>query len=301
MNDQNCPPPKSPEDLAPAVQALKRMLEAETSVHWDTLERPHVLAALVLSSRRDRFSTRAHQLEQTLSNACGQLLVGLVQPYLTLHAYLVSQGHLDQASAMDLGRDAYLWSVADREFEDPQAKGDEAFLRSLGLQCKTPPVKVKAFVLQTQSQGFIVVLNQRSKKWSMHIRRVWEDAGAALASTDHLGALEAYRDRKDLTLADVIALVKHAQAFSDDTPGAPYPARLSLKSYLDGNMLARTEGAGRGLRYGDLRDVGYVASLDGSWDFPLADGGYSLDFEALGYLTAILAAELDELPPYAGT
>jgi len=94
---------------------------------------------------------------------------------------------------------------------------------------------VKAFVIEEPAGGYVLVFNQHQQNqvWSFHIRRFWP----ARQKTVGRGPLPRAAD------------------YADDIK------RPSLGSFENGLLIAGIHGSGPGLRYGDLRDGGFIISV----------------------------------------
>src|SRR5690606_2877505 len=112
--------------------------------------------------------------------------------------------------------------------------------------------------------------------------------------------LDEYAQRSDLTLRDVVALAHQAtENYSDDLPGVRCVQRPSLQTFLRKSLDVGEESAGVGLRYGDFRDPGYVASVRVD-ERPEVDGIHHFGVSSLNYVMFNLASAADCLGSDAG-
>lgn len=287
---------KTQAELAATGQRISEVLEAGLTSEWNVLERAYPLAHLFAGKKRDKLDLRDHDFESLADAYCGVVMANWVEQYVQLHAELTRRGHTSEDSMFEFANDAYLWACADREVveSDEEQKALRALMPLLG---KVEPAKfeVKAFVLETQSRSFLVVLNKQYGTWRLHIRRFWQDIRQARQSPGCF-PLQDVAERKDLTLEDVIKLAHHAaEAYGDALPGVPYPTRPMLSTFLEGNLLAGDKHAGIGLRYGDFRDRGYVISFKNDEERPSVDAALRSDFHEVAYVAYNLASALDRL------
>jgi hypothetical protein len=254
-----------PEEVATLAAHLRETLQQGVTPKWGILEIPQVLGALYKSWLCDDADMRVLELESTMEAFVGQVLNEWTPSMVQLHDALMKLG-MGRGNRYEFGNDAYVYAVADRELSkpaDPVILSMLEGLRTLRDEDKVEITDIKAFVLETQSRQFIVVLNRRFSVWHLHIREIYPSLEETLRETRYLGGLEDFKKRKDLTIHDVVRLSQHAQKFADDTPGNPFPKRLSLKTFLDSELLAGDDAACWGLRYEDARDIGYIASFRG--------------------------------------
>lgn len=269
MTRRTSPEPKTPEQLQACSAALGKLLAAQLNRDWDLLERPAILAGLFACHPDEVMSISSHDFESTLDAFIGMRAARMIEPYLKLHADLTDQGHTSADTRLEFGTDAFVWAAASRSAPAKDLginwaavlgspEGEKAFERTPDPCAR----QARAIVLQTQSRNFLVVLNYEYGRWhSLHVREFWPDIGPAMDANGYLLNLDALRERRDLTVQDVVAWSTRACTYSDVLPGVNYPERPNLASLLDGSLFAGEEEAGIGLRYGDFRDKGHVLSM----------------------------------------
>jgi hypothetical protein len=202
-----------------------------------------VVAELLRLQDSPTFPLRNLTLEDLLDVYVGQALLDKLPAYLALHAQLEAEEALSFEKCRTFGRSEYsIYALPTKTYDTGGG------------------IIVKAMVLQTLEGNFLVVLNHRYT-WTVHFRQFWPLLDDALQSTDWLPKLEEHRNANNLTLLDVAKLSSAMSNFSDDYPGVIHPARPSLASFLAGKLIAGEQSEGHGLRYGDGRDCGYIASL----------------------------------------
>jgi hypothetical protein len=282
-----------------AAQLLKQLRNGLTK-EWNILEEPQVLASMFHLMNKDSADLRELSLENTFEAYVGQALVRWLPNLVKLHDVLVSRG-LGNEHRYEFGNDAYVYAVVDKQVKKPSDLGLLKMFEELGLESEEADryevTDVKAFVLETQSRQFIIVLNQRFSRWRLNIRRIYPSFVEEQANGGYLGTLGDFVERTDLTVHDIIALSHHAEKFADDIAGNNYPKRLSLKYFLDRSLVAGDDDAGRGLRYEDCRDEGYVASLkvDGGGEQPEVDGMATQGYGHVGYVMFNLLCAFEQL------
>lgn len=287
---------KTQAELAATGQRIREVLEAGLSSEWGLLERAYPLAHLFAAKKSDKMDIRDHDFESVADAYYGVVMSHWVEQYVQLHATLTARGHTSEAQMFEFANDAYVWACADREVveDDEEAKRLRALIPGLA---DTEPSKfvVKAFVLETQSRSFLVVLNERYGCWRLHVRRFWRDIRQTRQSKGYF-LLQELAERKDLTLEDVIKLAhRAADVYGDALPGVSYPERPLLSTFLEGTLLAGDKGAGIGLRYGDFRDRGYVVSFDNNEERPAVDKALMSDFYEVASVAYNIASAIDVL------
>lgn len=269
---------REPDYKAKGVK-LAECLTSLVEKKWDVLQKPQVLASLFNHEdwTDSGFELRNITFESTFGAVIGQRMHAALPKLLEMHAKLVSDGVISDETKYDLGRDSYIYSVADKEV--PAKPSGIDFKAIFGQDYVETPkkVKIKAMVLETQSTQYIVVMNYQLGRWEVHIREYFKDLRDAMAEA-YLLNLDNIKAADNLTIFDVVRLARVAAVYADDFQGNPYPSRLSLASYLNGSLIGNDEDAGLGLRYADGRDEGYVVSYEDS-DRPEAKdvlwGGYA--------------------------
>lgn len=287
---------KTQAQLAETGRQMRALLEANLSHEWNTLERPYPLAHVFAADKRDPMDIRSHELETTVSAYYGLIISGWSDRYLALYDALKAGGHLDEASSFEFGNDAYVWACAERDITEPADPKLEALLVDIGFGPSAPNThQARAFVVQTQSRNFLVLLVCKFGSWSVHIRRFWTDLAQAKAGGGYF-QLQEYAERRDLTLEDVLRLAHTvSEEYSDCVPGVTYVKRPNLAAFLDGTLLPGEDGAGVGLRYGDFRDAGYVVSYKANAERPEVDHGLACNHGELGYVAYNIASAIDQL------
>ena len=240
------------------AKEVDQLLGSNIDPRWCVIERPQVLARYFGLNPSDNMTADSRALCSTIDAHCGQSLQRVLPAYLALHAHLVAND-INEANQYKFANDSYIYTVADRQFDGKALDIDIPGIRG---NSTTPVVQAKAFVVKTQSRNYLVVLHERYLTGTVHIRRFWDDLQESLNAPGY-ALMSDYADRSDLTLNDVILLATQAaEYYSDDLPGNCYPRRPSLQSFLRGSLDVGEESAGRGLRFGDARDLGYIASLE---------------------------------------
>jgi hypothetical protein len=300
MNLKDMGPMLTPEQMDAQAAQLLKLLRQGLTKDWNVLEEPQVLASMFHLMHRRSTDMRELSLENTFEAYVGQALKLRVPDLVRLHDVLAASG-LGREHRYEFGNDAYVYAVADKQVTKPTDPGMLELFKDIGLEREEADrfevTDVKAFVLETQSQQFIVVLNQRFGRWSLNIRRIYPSFEEEQAKGGYLGTLGDFVDRTDLTVHDIIALSHHAEQFADDIAGNNYPKRLSLKYYLDRTLVSGEEDAGRGLYYEDFRDEGYVASLktNSHGEMPEVEGMAAVGYGRIGYVMFNLMCAFEQL------
>lgn len=203
-----------------------------------------IVAELLHLQDSPTFPLRNLVLEDLLDVYVGQGLQAKLPAYLALHDKLEESGILSFEKRMALGRSEY----------------NIYALPTMTHETSCGEAIVKAFVLHTLEGNFLVVLNYRFG-WTVHFRQFWPKLEDSLETSEWLPKLEEHRNATNLTLLDVAKLSSAMSSFSDDYPGTLRPARPHLASFLAGRLIAGERDEGVGLRFGDCRDSGYIASL----------------------------------------
>lgn len=286
------------EQMAELATKVLSQLRQGLTKEWNVLEEPQVLARMFHLMNDYSADLRELSLEGTFEAYVGQALQRWIPDLVRLHDALLARG-LGQENNYEFGNDAYVYAVADKQVTKPASPGLLKMFEDLGMGSRADRVdvtNVKAFVLETQSRQFIIVLNQRHERWHLHIRRIYPSFVEEQANDRYLGTLGDFVDRTDLTVQDIIKLSRYAEEFSDDFPGNNYPKRLSLQYFLKGSLVAGEDEAGCGLRYEDCRDEGYVASLRSSYEErPEVDGMASRGYGHVGYVMFNLMSAFEQL------
>ncbi|KWT98254.1 hypothetical protein WDL1P1_00285 (plasmid) [Variovorax sp. WDL1] len=289
---------KSMTELKTLAASLRVAMEAGCCEQFSLLERPVVLAELFELKRRDKAALRNLELESTMANYVGLAVQGVLAGYVALYDKLVAEGH-DASNSFEFGNDAYCYFIPHREVEAEEVPaGAKGLLGLIGGE-KLPPHVVKAFVVETQSTNWVVVLEERFGRHTLHIRQFWDDP-ALLDSPDYHGTFDQYTG-SNLSIKDVVRLAAEAaDRFSDDMPGVNYPKRPCLNTFLRGSLVPGHKDAGIGLRYADGRDKGYVLSYEQPYgDCPAVKDVHWFGFhrishamERIGFAVSMLVPEL---------
>ena len=269
------------EQINAHAKAVLDTLMAGLPERWGTLVLPQVCAGL-FQAMPDMQPTdiRHFQLENMFDSFIGQAIHARLPDILELASALEKNG-FGEENALEVCNDTYIYAVA---------RGDGA-------------VKVKAFVLETRNGNFIIVLNSAEKdQRTLHVRRVYPELKDEIENDGFLDGLEDYQDRKNLNIHDVVRLAKYAEKFADDVEGNAYPARWSLKSFLQSDLVVGLSCC-MALRYGRIGDDGYVVSLTyKSRTEPVVEGisniGHATIEEVMMFL-AIAHREIVESPDEA--
>lgn len=294
-------PTKTPEELKAIAAKVNELLSNELSPRWDTLEKPAVLAMVVAEDAYNE-DLRSLLLEDVQEEYVGIKIHEMLPKYVALFDHLKQNG-TGRAHAVDLGRDAYVYAIEEREVTMPKAPASD-FLKELFEAHEidfdpidTPDVvKVKVLGVDTQSKNYIVVLNHHYAKWTFHAREVFPTLESALEK-GYLGDLDKFNKGAPITIEDMVQYANRAAKYADDVPGNHYPERPSLQTFLTGNLVAGSEDAGIGLRYADGRDRAYVVSTKHMTDMnPCAnDVGWG-SMRAIDHVIQLLNMATDVLP-----
>ncbi len=283
---------KRQEDFRRVATRIRELRESCLSKEWDVLERPYPIAQVFADGKRDKMDLREHDFEGMVSAYYGLVMLNWVEPYVALYDRLTAASYTSPEKKFEFANDAYVWACVQREVEpEKMTELEELFPELAGYE--PPKHLVKVFVLETQSRNFVVVLNQCYGRWSVHIRQFWDDLAEARKSKYYF-PLADYKDRRDLTLDDVVKLAREASdKYSDDLPGVSYPHRPMLATFLKGSLMAGEEEAGIGLRYGDHRDRGYIVSFKCDARRPEVDNALTCVFHDVSYVAYNLASAID--------
>lgn len=246
---------------------LRNQVEASMTPKRDCLERPYILASM-LRTRADQAEVLTYDFERMVDAFIGLSMGPLVEPYVKLHDDLTAYGHVDGKTKFEFGNDAYVWAIPERF----------ALAKDLGINFKdifgddyepeAPDPKArraKAIVLQTQSCNFLLVMNYAYGRWArLDVREFWPDIREELVDDGYLLNLNTLKDRKDLTVLDLVRYSTAAASYSDDFQDAYEYTRVerpSLATLLNGSLMTGEDDSGKALRYGDFRDAGFVVSV----------------------------------------
>lgn len=264
-------PTKSMEQIKEIAQKIKTLLDSELSQQWDTIEKPSALAHY-FATEGSPFEIRNITIESVLEEYIGLRIHDRIPEYVQLFDKLKSSG-FGKEHAYAMGGDDYVYAVEERDVEMPKSETSD-FLKELfeeqGVDVgdtfdKPEVVQVKVLAVETQSRNFLIVLNHRFSKWTLHAREFYETFEHAQAR-GYLGRLDSLSKDTPITLQDMVVFAQDAARYADDVPGNKYPARYSMAGYLSGSLIAGQENAGPGFRYGDGRDPGYIVSTQQSTD-----------------------------------
>lgn len=224
----------------------------------------HVLQA----SKHNPLSVFCIDLRRATAVCLSETIKGLLPKYVSLYDALVSGGVTERAS-IEVGADSYIYYLPEQTYGlSPRRKALREALKESLKQPESSPEQeakrhkttVRPFVLTTQSANYLIVLSLQYGEWSLHIRQFWADLDECLKSGS-LVMLEAYRNRKDLTLKDVVSLAHTAsEEYSDAYPRNSFVSRPSLKYILSSTLEVRNNEPSRALESGDATDAGYVVS-----------------------------------------
>lgn len=292
------------EELALCSSKLTEVLDATLTGDGGRLAGPYAIAGL-LAGGRHTGSSRSLGLESMLDAYYGTVLGPMIDQYRKLHAVLVKQKRTSDKAKYDLGRDTYVWAVRTRKSTEAPKKDAtmDKLYAALNKRFNTDMApsaqkrEVRALVLETQRQRYIVVMNHEGRQWSMHIRQFWRDIDEALANETCLNNMDQFEDPQMLVAEDIVKLASQAADFSDDLPRVTDVQRPALSTYLEGNLWAGDSASSVGLQYGDARDPGFIASVRalGVLDLPEAKNGCSVPYGRLVDVTARLDYALEEL------
>lgn len=259
MPRQALPGARSPAQLNYLAEKLNLTLKSGISRQFDTLERPYVLSQLIRDLHKGSVEGSLYRMAQVQSSLYGEVAKSLVDDCLEVHQSLVSAERVAENPMSDKhGQKS--WVVANREIDDP----DSELYAELGL--KPAKVKVKAFAVQSMGRNYLVVLNCRTGAWHLHVRRfwlTWEDIqrrGDLPMALVPLTQKTSFSFDEAMTLNQLVGHELCDQVDSDLPQGRL--GRPGLDEFLQGDLVAKSPFAGRGLRYGDMRDCGYVLSTE---------------------------------------
>ena len=283
---------KTIKELAHTGELIGTTLKAGLSKEWGVLEEPYPIA-LYYHSRRYDGTLRTRGLEELLGAYYGLCLQEWVQKCLDLHKDLTVRGFISEENPLFFHCDCAIYALADREVV-PEPLPD------IGGITNDPATRflVRSLVLRTQSRRFIVVFNQIYTGWHIHIREFWETP--CVTDPDDLPWWAEDLAEEPLSLKSIAkysgeACETYGDAFEG---GAEFPQRPLLTTYLAGSMIAGREDASIGLRYGDGRDPGYIASLDWASDMRVSvKDAFAVPYGMPNYVLLTLDSaklELDE-------
>lgn len=232
---------------------LKAGLSAEFAVQEDRFP-----IALHYYSRRYDSTLSAPGMTEMIGAYYALCLREWVDRCLRLHESLTEQGFVSEANPFNYSNDCMIFAPAEQTTgpKSPVQKMSEYSRIARAVVLKTRPPR---FMVPSR---FIVVLNNTKHSWDLHIREFWEDP-CETEFQELPGWAKNLSQQGPLTLK---AIAKYAgivsQAYGDSfAEGAEESERPVLSTYLNGSMFTGRPGASVGLRYGDGRDPGYVASL----------------------------------------
>lgn len=267
------------------------------SPEFGCLELPVLLSEIALNTGKGRLAAH-YTLVSAIAANIGRILTENIPAYLSLHARLVEKGYTLQNWGETGSCDRYGCAVADiaaaprtsREWCDKEEDLTKVLIDELkaekALPSGPPDIAVKAMAFRNQSYNFIVVLNSRFNRWSIHIRQYW-DVLPDLDGETYLGyGLDKFKTAP-MSLTEAISLSKALSRYSDDVPGTQFINRPSLATFTNGTLKAGEQSGGRGLRYADGRDAGYLVSCrETKDDVELAE---DVDWNSLNLLFGVLA------------
>lgn len=194
---------------------------------------PGVLAKLLHKQQHNPREFASFDFEEMLSQVIGKVMIQEIPNLLSLADRMEAQGYT--------GDNWYYFGYADK-----------CAILLLNEENR------KALAFKTQNVNYLVFLRNKYYGWELHLRQFYDELDAEELQ-DLLGDYEP-------TLAGVMFIAERCTTyFSDDVPGRSYPQRLSLTSFINSGFTADEAGACSGLRYLDIRDTGYLASVSLKW------------------------------------
>lgn len=215
------------------IASILPLLKEQTFSPTERVTVPEILAHLLAAFDHDPRELGHYTLERAFDLYAGKKVMGLLDDLLWLNATLIQHGYTTTRQ-FDFGyADRYAYTLHDAP-------------------------DLKAFACQTQNINYLVVLAQRHGDWTIHLRRWWEPVASP--------AGEHYKERfqaiKRKTFQDVVVHASEAaERFSDHLPGVQYVRRPDLAMYDTSGYVVGMPHSCPGLRYGDMRDAGYLLSV----------------------------------------
>lgn len=217
------------------VDRLEAIIRESVPQERDLIDQPAVLAELIGRFGHDRRDFSSCTFEATIGGCVGRAITQETDSLIWLADTLHAKGYTED-NQYDFGYvDRYAFSLLNTD-------------------------KKKVFALRTQNVNYLVLLKQRYDGWEIHMRQWWDvipDASAKYLPY----TLEKYIKGASLTLNEAIKLIKNLDDYSDDIPGVSYPDRLRLQAFKDTDFMVGKDKSCAGLRYGDARDTGYIATV----------------------------------------
>lgn len=151
--------------------------------------------------------------------------------------------------------------------------------------------KCKVFAMRTQNVNYLVLLTKGWRGWDIHLRQWWD----VLSADGYVSyVFEPFIKGELMSLEQAQKLVKPLSDYADDLPGVSFPDRLRLQAFLDTDFAIEKDSSCRGLRYGDARDIGYLASVKVSpFELHVADGMTWYSLSQLHYVWYDLLSAMD--------
>jgi len=228
------------------VDRLEAIIRESVPEERDLIDQPAVLAELIGRFGHDRRDFESCTFEATIGACVGRAIMQETDSLVWLADTLHEKGYTEANQYDFCYADRYAFSMVNTE-------------------------KKKVFALRTQNVNYLVLLARRYNGWEVHMRQWWDVIPDASEKYLPYG-LEKYIKGETMSLNDAIGLVKRLDDYADDIPGVSYPDRLRLQVFKDTDFAVGTDKSCAGLRYGDARDRGYIATVKQSvWGTPEAD------------------------------
>jgi hypothetical protein len=231
------------------------------------------LAQQLIDAQHDPRDFASYTLEQTLDRAIGATMARSIPDLLRL-AELLYERHQGEDCGFDFGH-------ADRF--------------AFGLRNED---EIKAFALCTQNIDYAVILKQKYGRWELHLREWFPDVREDIAAGRSLPMNIEAGVKGQLSLTQAIKAAPELARYSDTGLGPGYASRASLQSLADNNFDFSTSGPCNALRYGDLRDAGFLASVKMDYEGAYhAEKCLSVALHRLRYVWYDLLSAIDTLVP----
>jgi hypothetical protein len=217
------------------VDRLEAIIRESVPDERDLIDQPAILAELIGRFGHDRRDFESCTFESAIGGCVGRAIAQETDNLLWLADILHIKGYTEENQYDFCYADRYAFSLLSTE-------------------------KRKVFALRTQNINYLVLLAKRYDGWEIHLRQWWDVIPDA--SEQYLPyTLEKYIKGETMTLHEAIKLGKNLDDYANDIPGVSYPDRLRLQAFKDTNFSVGKDDSCAGLRYGDARDRGYIATV----------------------------------------
>lgn len=243
--------------LGALADDLVGQLRSRTDSKRDTFEIPSVLSMVFERLSKNERDLDSFALGQVVDYWVGRRVQATVEDCLALHAQLVRRGH-DQAHKYDFGyADRYAFWAADRV-----GQIDADLQAVLERACGESQGPADPDVYRLESKAFVLMAQSYS----------------------YFVLLQKRFGNWSIHVRRIYG-----------QPGTGTRARPNLEMFTAGSLEVGEASAGEGLRYGDLRDAGYLVSVKDSFGQPCADAAIKCDFGLLSVVMYDLNSAIDTL------